>query len=263
MSHPILYREVKPVPDLEPWIYCYWQFEYRPGKPGAPLAHSVLPDGCVSLVFYYQADSNTRLHLLSGPRTQNLDTPVPPNSLYLGVRFFPWAFQPLFGFSPLEFKNQSLFEPSLTDSFEVSPVIKALQLGFNDFTSLNQAFTSAISDLHPTPDEKIRQAIQIILSTQGAVKVKDLAGQVLLSERQLQRRFKFQVGLTPKEFIRVRRVRQSIIQILLHEEDFQEVLLDTGYFDHSHFVHDFSQVVGTTPSLYAKYVARIRHEGLL
>ena len=261
-SHPIIYREVKPDPVLQPWVYCYWQFEYRPEKGSGPLAHSVLPDGCVSLVFFYQADSNTRVHLFFGPRTQNLDTQVAPNSVYLGVRFYPWAFQPLFGFSPSEIKNQSVFDPALPKGLDISPIIVALQQDFVDYALLNRVLAAALPRPLPTIDSRIRQAIREILANQGNVKVKELATRVLLSERQFQRRFKFQVGLTPKEFMRVRRVRQSVIQMLLHEEDFQEVLLESGYFDQAHFIHDFSQVVGTTPSSFARYIARIRHVGL-
>ena len=77
-------------------------------------------------------------------------------------------------------------------------------------------------------------------SHNGDIKIKNLARAINLSERQLQRRFKKAVGLRPKEFAKIRKIRAAVIQLLLQKKDYQDVIYNTGYYDQAHFIHDFS-----------------------
>ena len=48
------YREYRPSPALAPFVECYWS-RASLAAGGAPPAHSVLPDGCMDLVFNFGA----------------------------------------------------------------------------------------------------------------------------------------------------------------------------------------------------------------
>ena len=85
----------------------------------------------------------------------------------------------------------------------------------------------------------------------------DLLQSVPLGQRQLERLFRHQVGLTPKQFSRIQRVA-----LVRRELRAGEALLDTaltcGYSDQAHFIHDFKTVVGMTPG---QYRLRIKRSG--
>lgn len=95
------------------------------------------------------------------------------------------------------------------------------------------------------------------------MKIESLAGEVHWSPRHFQRQFKYFTGLTPKEFTKNIRLRNSLIQVLLENETMHDVLFEAGYYDQSHFNRDFSMVAGLNPGNFLKYVRQIEHQGIL
>src|SRR5262249_51898766 len=71
------------------------------------------------------------------------------------------------------------------------------------------------------------------------------------SQRHFNQLFSDQVGLTPKRFLRVRRF-QSVIQSIPAGKPFTwvDVALRCGYYDQSHFAHEFRSFCGLTPAAY-------------
>jgi AraC-like DNA-binding protein len=78
---------------------------------------------------------------------------------------------------------------------------------------------------------------------------------VPLGQRQLERLFRYQVGLTPKQFSRIQRVA-LVRQQLQQGQPLLDTALTCGYSDQAHFIHDFKTVVGMTPGQYR--TSRIR-----
>ena len=81
-----------------------------------------------------------------------------------------------------------------------------------------------------------------------------------LGERQLQRRFREAVGLTPKQFARIRRMRETAAGMLRPDaRGWAGVAADFGYADQSHLIHEFSQLTGLTPVAFEDRLRRIEH----
>lgn len=79
----------------------------------------------------------------------------------------------------------------------------------------------------------------------------ELADEVNLSQRRFIQVFKDQVGLSPKLFGRVMRFQAIISRIARKTEvDWTEIALKHGYFDQAHFIHDFREFSGLTPTEY-------------
>jgi AraC-like DNA-binding protein len=72
-----------------------------------------------------------------------------------------------------------------------------------------------------------------------------------LSTRHFNQLFRDQVGLTPKLFCRVQRLRQ-VLYLLAGKErvDWLDIALKCGYFDQAHFIHDFRTFALCTPTVY-------------
>jgi AraC-like DNA-binding protein len=71
------------------------------------------------------------------------------------------------------------------------------------------------------------------------------------SQRHFNQLFADEVGLTPKRFLRVRRF-QSVIQSIPDGKPvaWADLALRCGYYDQSHFVHEFRSFCGLTPVAY-------------
>ena len=72
-----------------------------------------------------------------------------------------------------------------------------------------------------------------------------------MSAKRFIERFKVEVGTTPKRYCRIRRFQRAVT--LAHAGpavDWTQVALDCGYFDQSHFIHDFRSFAGLTPTEY-------------
>lgn len=73
-----------------------------------------------------------------------------------------------------------------------------------------------------------------------------------LSHRQVIARFEQEVGLKPKEYQRVQRLRRVLAAIRAHQRPrWAELAIEHGYADQSHLIHEFRRLSGITPVQYA------------
>ena len=81
--------------------------------------------------------------------------------------------------------------------------------------------------------------------------IADVTGQIGLSAKRFIELFSGEVGLTPKLFCRVRRFQRVLRRIGAGRPvEWAAVAADCGYFDQSHFIHDFRAFSGINPSTY-------------
>jgi AraC-like DNA-binding protein len=81
--------------------------------------------------------------------------------------------------------------------------------------------------------------------------VASVVDEVGLSQRRFIELFRNEVGVTPKAFSRVRRFQRVLGAVEdVQDVDWAEVALSAGYFDQAHFIHDFRDFAGVSPSTY-------------
>ncbi|MEW6493089.1 MAG: helix-turn-helix transcriptional regulator [Cyanobacteriota bacterium] len=101
---------------------------------------------------------------------------------------------------------------------------------------------------HPAVDFALREFGRSPAPTVSAVTDK-----IGLSDRHFGQLFRDAVGLTPKLFCRVQRLRQVLYLLAGKEQvDWIDVALRCGYFDQAHFIHDFRTFADCTPTEYLK-----------
>ncbi|WP_108869953.1 helix-turn-helix domain-containing protein [Aquimarina aquimarini] len=72
-----------------------------------------------------------------------------------------------------------------------------------------------------------------------------------LSLRQFERGFKSQFGITAKKFQKITRFQNVIKKMLLNREtNYLNTILESGYFDQSHFIREFKSITNQTPLEY-------------
>jgi AraC-like DNA-binding protein len=97
-------------------------------------------------------------------------------------------------------------------------------------------------------DPAIAAAVSIL---ERGVSVAETRSRVGLLPRTFVRRFREQVGLAPKRFSRVRRL-QRILESVCRRADVDWCMIadEHGYTDQAHFIHDFRDLTGMTPTAY-------------
>jgi AraC-like DNA-binding protein len=81
--------------------------------------------------------------------------------------------------------------------------------------------------------------------------ISDVTASVRLSPRRFIQVFRQQVGLTPKLFCRVQRFQSAVQKLAtVKHVNWTHLALDCGYYDQSHFVNEFREFSGLSPTAY-------------
>jgi len=249
------YSEISPSPLLQRFVECFWTLRSE-AKAGHPVR--ILPDGCMDLIFNFadpmrNPDSQTVNSLpvfVVGNMTQFSLAEAVGRFDLLGIRFrpggiYPFLNQPLFEFTDRIVEGKALsanlgerlfdlIAEHKKDKMKIQCVQRELLQRLQQFTQYDR-----------TIDFSVRQ----ILSNDGKLGIEQLAEKCGISRRQLERKFKVRVGLSPKKLCQIVRFRQAQLAIknnpsmsLLH------LAYDFGYFDHAHLTRDFRRFAGIPPS---------------
>jgi PAS domain S-box-containing protein len=84
----------------------------------------------------------------------------------------------------------------------------------------------------------------------GPIRVADLAALVYLSISQFERRFKALFQTTPLQYINRVRINKACLKLVSTEDTITEIASHCGFYDHSHFIRQFSRSLGVTPHDY-------------
>lgn len=98
-------------------------------------------------------------------------------------------------------------------------------------------------------DKRVNAAHQMI-STDNIWNVEDLSSLLNISSTTLRNIFKERVGISPKDFIKIQRIKKALCHQEYDEESLTQMAHNLKYFDQSHFIHDFKDSLGLTPKQY-------------
>lgn len=81
--------------------------------------------------------------------------------------------------------------------------------------------------------------------------VAKIASKLNKSERGLERLFRKYVGLSPREFLSLRRLRKALAMLQqLQNSKLSDVAFQCGYFDQPHFNRSFKKWMGVSPTAF-------------
>ncbi len=171
----------------------------------------------------------------------------------LCINFTPTGMFRLFGIPMNEFANKGVdFESiSSVDGKSIYEQIGACIEIDNQVNILEEYLKKRIPVNKNAPSNLIEYASNKILTKNGNIVVKDLAGEVNMSERNFVRHFIQKVGVSPKNFACIARMKKAMQMIELSQylrwRDITEAL---EYTDKMHFIHDFKKYAGQSPAKY-------------
>lgn len=260
----MFYREAAPTEELAPFILSFWEFSV-PGDGRQAIDHEIFPDGCVSLFYFRNAVRGGHHVGITGLHLESVTKPVSAGDTLWGMRIAPAACAGVLRRDPA-----NLIIPPIIDAADLSHLTDGLVLrlrearGFDDAIRIFESMMKELAAAGISRDAKVAEAVDIIETARGEVRIDHLAAAVHLSPRQLQRRFKASAGLSPKQFARVRRIRATAVVVAENGRvNWAERAAEMGFSDQSHLTHEFSSVTKRTPISFAKKVSKIDHGNLV
>ena len=124
-----------------------------------------------------------------------------------------------------------------------------------DFLSMVEATRRFFYRQQTVPIHIIANCVaKLIVNSPGTLKVSDMTSTLGYSQRYISNIFKCHFGLSLKKYSDIIRAQTAITY--LEYTDIMDVIVDLGYYDQPHFIHDFKQYTSMTPSSFLNQVCR-------
>ncbi len=255
----MIYQEYPVNPALRSFVLCYWKFVGPQLSSRTPIQHFIAPDACTSLVFISNPQMEFRSTALFGPTKYITETSIFPHSQTVGIRFKPGFTSSLFEKSGKDLRDKNLLPAPPLSGLDYPEALKLMDSASELFHYFELSLTEVRKIYQPQAHEMVQEAIRLISVARGNIKIAELVEKIPLSERQLQKVFKKEVGLSLKEFAATIRLRSAIIKMEVEDESYQDTVFDSGYYDQAHFIRDFTKVSRISLPDFKKYIRNIRH----
>lgn len=257
----------RPHPRLRPGVISYRGFRLALGTPRRRLE---VPIGAVTLLLGF--GGRLRVRSLTGPARP----PVSLVSLISGlttrpvlgehdgrlagveVLLTPWAAFTLFGMEQHELAERALDPDALgvrpgrgrRDGVgDLAAALAALPRWSDRFGLLDEVLTGW-SDAGPPCSPRTVRAWEELVRTRGSAPVARVADEVGWSVRQLENRFREQIGIGPKAAGRILRLQRAR-RLLAAGRSQAETAALCGFYDQAHLSGEFKAMTGCTPRQFA------------
>lgn len=242
----VLYREVVPAELLRNCIYCYWELKTIK-RLQENFVYRVVSDGCIDIFFELTRPSESFVMGFCKKFTEfTLDTTFH----YVGIRFLPTMFPQVFKIDASELSNRYV---DLSDIHRHTSAFLRDRMEDNlSFEQIKELFDSYFFDLVNNSDfnadPRLYRSLDMILKKRGVLQVNEELD-FGISQRQLRRLFNYYIGDTPKTFSKVVRF-QNILRAKPSVQSLKKSKLfyDVGYYDQAHFIKEFKNHYGVTPT---------------
>ena len=186
-------------------------------------------------------------------------TPCEPN---LGTTFFTF-YIPATLINFIKHNNSVFFKNKIIDDPEIFEQLYFLSINYkNDFINFeNEIFKTLLELINKyastkTDNKKDIRLLNEYIDSIGLFdhfSLEKTASKFGLNKYKFLRIFKQETGLTPTNFILMKRINKSK-ELLSENREIIDVALSCGFYDSSHFYRNFIKYIGVSPSEYQKAI---------
>lgn len=252
------YQTFKPHRDLASIVKFYWTLEV-PFDP-RNQKQKIVPDGCIEMTFNfgdkikkYISETDFILQpdaMVMGQRTKSFDILPLGNVDTFAICFYPIG---VANFVKLPLENLVDKETPVSELFEQEEAYELEQQmiqAINNQQRIDIIETFLLKKLNEknTISQIVKSTVDVFLETNGTVPINAILKNDISKRRQLERHFRKQIGISPKQLSKAIRL-QATLNLLLNKksETLTEIAYENEYFDQNHFIKDFKDFVGLTP----------------
>lgn len=253
------YRTYSPHTDLCSLVKFHWTLEVPAVESRS--RQRILPDGCVDMIFILGDDirriGSENDHVIQ-PRAMILGQITEPFDIEpegyvnsFAIRFHPYGIcgflsTPISDLSNKETPLAVVFGQAVANGLEQA-VAQAADTAERIAVVERFLLQRIIGDRFK--ENLAKQTVQIILSTNGSTPINAIIRDDPAKRRRLERMFCDRIGTSPKQLSKVVRL-QAALSLMLNkqEENLTQVAYDSSYYDQAHFIKDFKEFTGLSPS---------------
>lgn len=223
--------EIEPCAALKPYIRCFWTY----ARTDRSIPVRIIPDCCADIIIDLDRRSAEFVDI-------GFDSFfVRSTGTVFGIRFYAWAV--------------SRFSSTCVRHGPVDP--KMLFAGFSDFQNriieaktLSERIAFAQSYLtgimSERCDDDVMNCLYSMVKNSGNVSVNELASDVAVSRRTLERRF-LRIGITAQSMSGLIRYQLLWQECLKRDFSALDCVEKFGYYDQAHMYNDFRAFHGINP----------------
>ena len=254
-------QNFSPAPPLARFIECYrfFAFKIQPGTsfemidyPNAYMDMVFCLDGEIEITNAEGTSYSVRQHAFYGHFSAYYKVTFKGDCKMLNVRFKPNGVYP-FTSTPLgEFRDKGAnlyhlighLADRLYQKIGNEQSLPAMIDQLDHFL-LNQVYHNY------NLDGMLETALDLAVQSKGESSVKILCDQLNIGYRKIDRLFKTQVGLPPKQFLKLIRFRHILNDVLFQQTpDWMQIVADYNFHDQSHLIKEFKKITGESPSAF-------------
>ncbi|MBN2773703.1 MAG: AraC family transcriptional regulator [Prolixibacteraceae bacterium] len=218
----------------------------------------IYPNGNICIVFHYGYSSKFKARnsnayiepnlVICGQQTSYYDLSLSGKTGMILITFKPQGLRAFFNFPAKELLNENI---SL--NLMIKNEASVLENKLLNFRNNNQRIAAIddffINRLAINRDfDRIDFAVKLIEHSKGQIKTQQLSQETCLGIKQFERIFTNHVGLNPKKFSSIIRFQNVIQTKNKHKKpDLNQLAINNGYYDQSHFIHDFKNLTDQSP----------------
>lgn len=246
---------ITPPESLTEFVRYFWTLEDEPGVQQCKTFHTLVDDSTGIIIqhhngnsaFAHPGNAPLQTNFIYGQSTRPTTTFSKGSFRLAGVQFRPQAIKTLFGIDAFEMKDQMVGLHVLGDGDVAEMVMNSRSPG-ESIAILSEYLLDKARRVHMAADPLVSFSIHRIRACRGQNNISALAAAGGVSERQLERRFKMAVGVTPKFYTRMVRFR-SAMQLIQQKKymKLSDVAFELEYADQAHFIRDIRDFSGYTP----------------
>lgn len=251
------YQTYAPHADLSALVKFYWTLEV-PFDPKNEK-QMIIPDGCIEMTFNFADPIKKYISedafviqpqsMVMGQRTKSFYIQPLGNVDSFAICFYPYGFAnfvnaPLESLVDIEVPIEELFGEIQAMNLEeaISGAENTL-----DRIKIIEAFLFNHLSEESLAENLVKSTVDTLLTVNGNASIKQILKSDLSKRRQLERNFKKQIGISPKQLGRVLRLQTALKLMLNDHENLTHIAYESDYFDQAHFIKDFKEFIGTTP----------------
>lgn len=250
---------IEPIKILSKYIKNYFIVETDNSIDYLPKER-VYPCGYATMVFHYGSPSkfqkkNSSKYIepnlvICGQQTNYYDLSLSGKTGMILIVFRPHGVKSFFNFPITELLNENLSLQDLINNEAIELEDKLLNSPNNKqrIAHLENFLTGRL--ICNNEFERVEHAIKMIENSKGQIKARDIAHDVCLGIKQFERIFSKYVGVNPKKFASIIRFQNVIQMNSKDKRSLSQIAVDNGYYDQSHFIHDFRSLTGLTPKAF-------------
>ncbi|HUW93716.1 MAG TPA: DUF6597 domain-containing transcriptional factor [Bacteroidales bacterium] len=267
------YKELSVNASLKFSINKLWIFENSDNK-AIEANKTIVPNGCFNIAFITGRGAVVAFNkevvelkqgiYFCGQATQSVTVDLLPETKVIMVQLFPWSASMFTDFDMVECRNKIIPINYINKDFEREAgdinqgdeniILKFLDDRFNRYLYKNDHTLL------------VHQSCAIIMKNNGRGTIKDLSKQLKCSSRHLQILFLRYVGLSPKEFSIIIKMRNTIDGIAYPSSTINSSMtslaLDNDFYDQAHFNNAFKAIVNTPPKKFipSRYILAFKNK---